>query len=289
MGPTLDRDVVARYARFSLYNSPYPAHDRGHAVDLYPDAAGPVPSPVAGEVAETRTVRAPSRRHAVEHDHLLLVDTGDHVARILHVDPALDTGDHLAVGDPLGRTVRSGYFAPWVDDHVHLEFRDAGRNQVRATGSLRLAMDIDPVPVAWDGTGTVVETGDTYALLDSPAHPVPGERFAGVAAETPDGPVALDGGLVHYAGGGAHGGDGSGPLPAGPLSLLGTHAGTVDDRTVEWADVAVRANGERITGLSLFLAREQFGVKLVCPGTEFAAGDRIEVTAEPCDDPIHLG
>ncbi|MFC4548866.1 hypothetical protein ACFO3H_00970, partial [Halorussus sp. GCM10023401] len=34
----LDAEVLARYPRFSLYNSPYDAHDEGCAIDLYPQS-----------------------------------------------------------------------------------------------------------------------------------------------------------------------------------------------------------------------------------------------------------
>ncbi|QLH80090.1 hypothetical protein [Halosimplex pelagicum] len=42
-----------------------------------------------------------------------------------------------------------------------------------------------------------VAAGDTYAVLDRPVHPAPGERFAGLAATDGDGdPLGvLDGGL----------------------------------------------------------------------------------------------
>ncbi|MFB6177648.1 MAG: hypothetical protein ABEI99_10975, partial [Halobaculum sp.] len=53
---SLPQAVVDRYRRFSLYNSPYPAHDRGHGIDLYPETNVGV-SLVAGEVLDTRTVQ----------------------------------------------------------------------------------------------------------------------------------------------------------------------------------------------------------------------------------------
>ena len=161
MAVTLPATVLRRYRRFTLYNSPYTAHDRGRAVDLYPGDATrpdpgdgdpvPAPSPVAGEVIGTRTARAPAKPYAADDDHLLLVDTaaGDGgieardgespVARILHVDPAVEPGDRVAVGDPLGRLVRAGFFAPWVANHLHLGFRSPGADLHRASGSLPLA------------------------------------------------------------------------------------------------------------------------------------------------------
>lgn len=231
---TLSGDVVHRYERFSSYNSPYPAHDHGHAVDLYPghdDAR----SPVAGEVLDTRTVRCPPKDYAVDQDHLVLIDTGEHVARILHVDPAVEAGDRVDVGDSLGTLVRSGFFGQWVDNHVHLEFRDPDRDPYRATGSLPLDLDVDVAPVPWDGAGTVVETGPTHALLDAPAHP--GDGFAAVAA---DEGVPLDGGLVHYSGAGTLAAGGH----EGPVSLLGCRVGVADGRDVTWNDVAVLADVE---------------------------------------------
>ncbi|MFB6268936.1 MAG: hypothetical protein ABEH83_03270 [Halobacterium sp.] len=297
---TLDADVVARYPRASLYNSPYPAHDAGCAVDLYPESDR-APSPVAGEVVETRTVRCPSKPYAADNDHLIVVDAGEYVARILHVDPAVDAGDAVAVGDDLGRMVRSGFFAPWVANHVHLGFRSHDQDPVRASGSLPLELDAGVEPVEWDGTGTVVETGDTYALLDAPEHPDPGAGSAGVA--TDDGAV-LDGGFPHYEGGGAiptvagsdgeTAADGSETAADGSetaaddsetaadggdtVSFLGTTVGDrTDDRTVAWRDRTVTANGTPIHGLSLWLGVDRLGVKLVAPGHDFAVGDRVTV------------
>jgi len=298
MAVTLPAAVCRRYPRLSLFNSPYAAHDRGCAVDLYPDSTE-APSPVAGEVVATRTVDAPSKPYAAAHDHLIVVSLAPDspgaadadAARILHVDPACSPGDTVVVGESLGTLVRSGFFAPWVANHVHLGFRGADADPVRASGSLPLSLpaDLDVRPAPWDGTGTVVETGETYVVLDEPTHPAPGDCFAGIAAD--DGTV-LDGGLVHYAGGGALavGGDAlTTDSSDGPLSLLGQRVGTAENGTVDWANVALRANDEQLTGLSLFLGRETAGAKLVCPDHEFAVGDELAVEIEPTDDPVRLG
>ncbi|WP_323191495.1 hypothetical protein [Halostella sp. PRR32] len=272
---TLSEPVLSRYPRFSLYNSPYDAHDEGCAIDLYPET-NDAPSPVAGEVISTRTVTAPEKPYAVEHDHLILIDQGDRVARVLHVDPAVAHGDEVAVGDSLGEMVRSGFFAPWVDNHVHLGFRDPDANLYRASGSMPVSVDVELRGLTWDGTGTVVETGETYAVLDAPTHPAPGECFAGIGAGAPpDGePCVLDGGLPHYSGGGVLG---NGDCER-PVSLCGSRVGVADGRTVDWGDVTVVANGDPITGLSLFLARDgDFGAKLVCPNAVFHEGERVTV------------
>ena len=280
MPVTLGADVLDRYERFTLYNSPYPAHEEGRAVDLYP-ATG-APSPVAGEIVETRTVAAPSRPYAVDHDHLIVVDTGEYLVRILHVEPGVEPGEQVAVGDDLGELIRSGYFAPWVDNHLHVGFRPPNSDPVRASGSLRIDLDAEVEPLTWDGTGRVVETGDTYALLDAPTHPAPGDRFAGIAASFGDeeGNLAvLDGGLPHYDGGGLLAGtvDGGSAIE-GPVLLTGAEVGHAQGRDVTWDEITVLANDRPITGLSLFCARDaEFGAKLICPDETFEAGTRVTV------------
>lgn len=266
MPVTVDPSTLSQYPRFSLYNSPYRAHEAGRAVDLYLDSTrdAVVPSPVAGEVLETVTVDAPDRPHAVARDHLVLVDTGTHVARLLHVDPAVEAGETVAVGDPLGRTLRSGYFAPWVDDHLHLEFRPPDANPYRATGSLRIDVGVDPRPLDWDGRGVVAEAGGTYVVLDSPT----GSGWTGLGCAPG---AVLDGGCPHYAGGALPGAD-------GPVSLRETRVGVAAGRDVAWDDIEVLANGRPVTGLSLFVTREaDRGAKVVCPDHDFAPGDRVEV------------
>ncbi|WP_430503777.1 hypothetical protein [Haloparvum sp. PAK95] len=288
---TLPGDVVRRYPRFSLYNSPYPAHDSGHAIDLYPESNAGL-SPVSGVVRDTRTVGCPDRPYAVNHDHLIILDVDDEwaneagvdrdlVARILHVDPVVESGDSVAVGDSLGPMIRSGFFGQWVDNHVHLGFRDADTNPYRASGSLPVGVDVDVRPLAWDGTGVVREVGETYALLDAPTHPEPTAAYAAIAS---DGGVPLDGGLAHYAGGGALGG------ADGTVSLFGQALGEAESRNLAWNDVDVLANGTRITGLSLFASRDDaFGAKLVCPDEEFGVGEEVVVDVVPSDAPIKLG
>ena len=268
MAVTLDREVLFQYRRFSLYNSPYVAHEHGCAIDLYPPADATVaPSPVAGEVRETLTVEAPPKPYAAEKDHLVLVDTGASVARLLHVKPRVEAGDTVERGDPLGELVRAGFFAPWVPNHVHLEFRDPDANPYRASGSVPLdvAVDIDPIP--WDGMGTVVETGDAYARLDRPAHPAPDECFAGLAS----GGGVLDGGFPHYEWGGLLGGDGT-------AELAGTRVGTVSGRDVAWHDATVLANGDPVTGIALFCGRDALGAKLVGRDVDLSVGEDVSVS-----------
>lgn len=288
----LSRSAFDPFARYSLYNSPYPAHDRGRAVDLYldpdrdPDQTT-APSPVAGEVLGTATRRVPEKTYAESEDHVLLLDTGTHVARVLHVDPSVERGERVAVGDPLGRLVRSGFFAPWVDQHVHLEFRTHDQHHLRAGGALPLELPaaVRPEPLAWDGTGRVREVGETYVVLDAPT--ASGDGWVGIAT---DGGRVLDGGLAHYAGGGVLSPSGGSRDSGGPVSFLGWPVGAREGRTVTWDAFDVLADGERVTGLSLFCARDSgFGAKVVCPGHGYEVGDRVEVSFRESEDPIRLG
>jgi hypothetical protein len=274
----LPESVLRRHERFSLYNSPYPAHESGHAIDLYPgtDAAR---SPVSGVVQSTRTVRCPRQPHAANEDHLLLVDCGDHVARLLHVDPVVSSGDEVEIGDRIGTLVRSGFFGRWVDNHIHLGFRRPEQNLQRASGSLRIDVDVPVTGIEWDGTGTIVETGATHVRLDSPT-----DDGGGFTALAGDDGTPLDGGLVHYTGGGA-----LTPVD-GDVSLLGTVVGVADGRDISWRDVAARVDGCRASGLSLFVSREPFGAKLVFrDGHDFTVGDEVAVAIEAVSDPVRLG
>lgn len=268
MTVSLGRDTLFQYRRFTLYNSPYVAHDNGCAIDLYPSTEW-APSPVSGEVLDTRTVKAPPKAYAETHDHLILVDTGTHVARVLHVDPSVSTGDQVAVGDSLGTLVRAGFFAPWVPNHIHLGFREHDANHYRATGSLPLSVDPEIRPVPWDGTGTVVETGETWARLDSPGHPSPGSEFVGLSS---DGGV-LDGGLPHYDRGGLHG-------EGHRAVVTDTEVGTVSGRDVTWHDLTVRANGRAVRGIALYIGRDEFGIKLVGEGVDFECGDQLRISID---------
>lgn len=269
---TLGAPALDPFPRLARYNSPYTAHREGRAIDLYP-GTDRAPSPVTGTVVQTRTMSAPSRSYAAPNDHLIVIDTGTELARILHVDPAVETGTNVEQGDDLGPLVRSGYFAPWVDNHVHLGFRAYGTDPVRASGSLPIDLDIPLHGLTWDGTGTVRAVGDTYATLDAPVHPDPGSAFVGISDD--GGHYVFDGGVPHYETGGVHATE-PGRTDTESISLLGTTLAR-GSGTIDWESVEVFANSREITGLSFLLERDRSGAKLICPDVEFSVGETVTV------------
>ncbi len=298
----LKSSLIGQYRRFSLYNSPYVAHDHGRGIDLYPQTNIGV-SPVAGTVRDVRSVGCPDRSYAVSRDYLIVIDldpresgirlpstlSGDDlIARVLHVRPAVETGTTVVPGDPLGEMVRSGFFGQWVDNHVHLEFRRGTRNPYRAAGSLPLVTEVPVSGIEWDGTGRIIETGPSSIVLDSPAHPNPGTYVALGS----DGGLPLDGGLAHYQGGGTLACDELAELPGtDEVRLLGKRVGRREGRDISWADVDVLVGEKRASGLSMFASREPgAGAKLVFHnGHDFNLGKRVTVEITRSQNPIRLG
>ncbi len=112
--------------RFSFFNSPYPAHKQGEAVDIYSSL-----SPVEGEV---------KRIIKLSHDYVILIECSENpdiVAKVLHIKPRIKLGEKIDVGDELGVFIRSNFFDPWTDNHLHLELRKKD-DSIRARGGYRL-------------------------------------------------------------------------------------------------------------------------------------------------------
>lgn len=245
-------DVLFTYRYFSLFNSPYPSHSCGQAIDLYPRLQS-APSPVAGRVCDIRQVRAPEKTYGERFDYLIVIDTGKRYARVLHVEPTVNVGEEVTVGCSLGRLVRSGYFAPWVENHMHLEFREYSADPIRATGSMSIQVEVPIEAVAWNGSGRVVSRSDSFVTLEGPSHPRPGRAFAGVSCAG----GVLDGGFPHYESGGIHG------KTKDEVRFLEERIGSSCGRNVTWDSFRVLANESSVTGISFVLHRDTIRVKLV--------------------------
>lgn len=275
MSISIGPELLSQYARYSLYNSPYPSHDTGKAIDLYPGHSTAY-SPVSGTVIECVTVGCPKTSYASPEDHLILVDCDSYIARILHVEPWVDEDEVIQIGDPLGKLIRSGYFARWVDPHIHLEFRPPGQNPIRAAGSVPIEISQSPAPISWDGIGSIIEQGTTFIRLDAPVSP-----DSTPAALSTDQGYPLDGGVPHYDGGGILDTTAS----DGCISILGTPIGTVTNQRVEWDSLVILINDRPATGLSLFVSNKSFGIKIVfADGHPFRLGETVQVTIEAANE-----
>ncbi len=113
---------------FSFANSPYYAHKRLSAVDIYSPSGEEVVSPFTGELVFYRIVH---------REHVSGYIVGDYYIRLLHVKPYQELGDKIVIGAPLGSLVESPFFYPWTDLHMHLEVREKPEF-IRASGGLRL-------------------------------------------------------------------------------------------------------------------------------------------------------
>ena len=63
-------------------------------------------------------------------------------------------------------------------------------------------------------------------------------------------------------------------------SVAGAGGGTGTGGAGTWDDCTVRANGQPVTGLALFCARNRFGVKLVGETVDLAVGESVTVSVE---------
>jgi hypothetical protein len=112
--------------RLSFFNSPYPAHKQGKAVDIYSSL-----SPVDGRVKKIIKL---------SHDYVILIECSENLdvlAKILHIKPCVKADEKIGVGDQLGVFIRSKFFDPWTDNHMHLELRKKD-DAVRARGGYGL-------------------------------------------------------------------------------------------------------------------------------------------------------
>ncbi|MFX1557520.1 MAG: M23 family metallopeptidase [Promethearchaeota archaeon] len=129
---------IPRDSHYSIGTSPYYAHQHGLAIDVYQNFSlenYEVMSPISGTVIKIKTLKAPKPKfkQGTDKEYLILISNIYHsktVYKILHVNPKIQEGEKVNVGDIIGKTIRNGYFAYWSSPHLHLElktFKDAYR------------------------------------------------------------------------------------------------------------------------------------------------------------------
>ncbi len=190
--------------RFSVFNSPYPAHAGCGALDVYFDGEALMPVE-EGIVREVRRFRGPKPRshgpRCQREEPVILIDLpGGLILKVMHVEPSVSPGERLTRLDPIGGVVRSCYLCPWSDPHAHFELK-LGR-PYRASGWAPL--DLSPAltwledPPKLSEEFTVDEIRDEYVWL-LPKRP----GLAGLVALVGGVPAYVDGGLPHYGHGAA--------------------------------------------------------------------------------------
>ncbi len=211
--------------RYSFYNSPYPAHRNMTGIDLYPNASsgGIALSPVDGEIAQVRRVRAPNGHgfDAPTHDTITIIkaQTPNTAVKILHVDTEAEAGETVHVGQALGPLIRSGYFGYQTPLHAHVEVRPSGDPlRVRGGYPMESLMDLNDLTVTDDMTGVVATTRLGYAQINLRI----GNPW--VVVDVGGRPGIIDGGIPLYGWFGTHV-DAS--MAGATIKLLGKKIGAV--------------------------------------------------------------
>ena len=261
MKPIVEAKGVKLYCpvtgRYAFYNSPFPAHKENTGVDIYPSDGfgGMAYSPVDGEIQLIRRVKAPSGRGftASDHDTVVVLENRDNpetVTKLLHIDPVIEAGDAVRVGDEIGYTLRSGYYGWGTSPHVHVEIRNP-EDPIRARGGYQLNL-IDAVygDPAEEIAGTVVHTQPEYSLIKLDSH------SSGLMGSINGVPAIIEGGLPFYGWVGAHI---CNPPETGHIELLSHPIAEITERfnhacKGEGRDYEFRVKGERLLGLALTLS-----------------------------------
>lgn len=264
---------------FSFANSPYYAHERISAVDVYPPRGElEALSPVEGPVLFVKPLSSGK-------DYALTIKVGEGLCvKILHVKPRVKTGEKVRVGDYLGKIVWSPFYNFWTDRHMHVEVRPIA-DPLRARGGFEL--DVSPLLAKMRLESLQASRGprpfkvdlvkSEYALLKTPG----GEAaFASPIAVKGGGFVGyVEGGLPHYGHGALVGTIGQ-PAGALPFPELGGRA-TVDYVRRGYVHFRcergrIRVDGKEYKGLSVYINDRWLKLVPVKPGgVEVKEGDEL--------------
>lgn len=270
------RVSIPQTSHFSIGTSPYYAHQHGLAIDIYHNLTlenYEVLSPISGKILKIKTLKAPKSKflNGVDIDYLILVSNSsnsDILWKIMHVKPNIEVGDQIAIGDPLGKTIRNGYFAYWSSPHLHLEIRPVN-DAIRARGGKNFSLAIEKKENIVDSsekfnlTKIPVEINSIYPemiLAHFPKHFY--HKFFpiyGVKVRINHLDCILDGGIPHYK---------IGTIifqkefnfKNNPLIYLGsTKIGTLHEKSgqlgfFKFDNIKFLLNNKEIRGISLYLA-----------------------------------
>jgi hypothetical protein len=267
-----DVDIYApRDSFISYFNSPYYAHSKATALDIYTwdhDYAVAL-SPVAGRVMKIYSFTPPTKWFLKHHnpEQLIILTSNGHkpyFIRLLHINSTVKVGDSISVGDELGTFIRSGFFNYWTDPHIHIDVRRYG-NVLRAKGSLPItprtenihgAKNLNPFSFPRYDV-TVVKVKREYVLVQT-TNTLQISGVYGFAGRVDAAPILLDAGLPHYSYGGIHFTD-CPPISSGDPIYIGSHIiGTITHVLPHYAlfktsPLHIYLNSQKIRGLSFYL------------------------------------
>jgi hypothetical protein len=260
MKPIVESKGVKLYSppngRYAFFNSPYPSHKTKTGIDIYTNEifGKKALCPVNGEVIMIRKVKAPKGQGfcAADHDTIVLIrnkDNTETVTKILHIDPLVNVGDLVKVGDHIGITLRSGYFGWGTSPHIHAEIRSIN-DPLRARGGYNLNLINVPKSETLDKiSGEVVHLQPEYFFIKL------NHRGLGLVGSVNGQTATLDGGIPHYGWLGAHMQDAP---KAGIIKLTGIPLADIDKHSHNTAiaicrDFYFSIHGEPLLGISLTL------------------------------------
>jgi len=247
---------------YSFFDSPYPAHKLGTAVDVYYCEKAFFPFE-EGVVEEIKRVRTPQYVPS-EFDYLIVVKVDEFCLKTLHVKPTVGIGEKIYFGDEIGRLIVSGFFYPWSDKHAHFELRDC-RDRYRARGGFLIKpLILKLIPSIKGDEFEVVERKDFYCWLKSTK--VGGENLTPLVYR--DAPV--EGGLPHYGYGAVFGDLDKVGIFGKVFQLEEKSFGKV---RVFDTDFKVFANNQRVKGIGVYCNQEK--IKLI--GGNFKEGDVVKL------------
>lgn len=252
---------IPKNIKYSFFNSPYPAHRLGTAIDVYFEDKALFPFE-EGIISEIKKIRTP-KYVPIETDYLMIIKVEDLCLKVLHVNPSVKIGEKVYLGDEFGDLVVSGFFRPWSDKHVHFELREC-IDRYRARGALSVKPEILKLVRTIEGNEfEVIEKREHYYWLKP--------LKTGEESLTPltyQG-IPIEGGLPHYHYGVAFG-------DFEKIELFGAEIKPkerINGFSVFGEEFAVFANGQKVRGIGIYCNEER--VKLI--GGKFEEGDIVEV------------
>ncbi len=243
---------VPRDAFISFFNSPYIAHQSLSAVDIYNTNL----SPVEGIVEKIHRFKS--------NECAIILHTKKHAVKILHVLPSVKVGERIHVGDELGTLIKSPFFRPWSDKHIHIEIRPR-HDVLRARNAYKLKILGLGEPSGTSRIKNISKISENYVLVSATAVKCGIYHGFGVKG-------IIDGGFPHYKYGGAF---------FDPRISENLHAGEIvkeegSVKFVKFDRKEIFLNGAKLKGIGfyLFFKPEIFIKAIILQQHSFSAGEK---------------